>query len=69
MRVVRFTDIDWDMTDEESEALVEEYGNGLPTIVSLEVDDDVELDTEGADVLSDKYGWCVNSFNYEIVPE
>lgn len=67
--LVRFTDIDWDTTDEENEDIEEDFGNRLPKTVTLEVDDDVELSTEGADVLSDKYGWCVNSFNYEIVPE
>lgn len=55
---VRFFDIDWD-TDGETE--------DLPTETTLEVDDDLDICEEGADVLSDTYGWCVNSFNYEEV--
>ena len=39
----------------------------LPKSVTLEVDRDLNLDTEGADVLSDKYGFCVFSFEFEIV--
>jgi hypothetical protein len=53
---VRFYDIDWD---------TDGYAVDLPSETTLEVDDDLELSTQGADVLSDKYGWCVNSFNFD----
>ena len=48
---VRFFDIRWDI-DEGDEP-------DLPSECVLEVDDDIDLDEEGADALSDKYGWCV----------
>jgi len=57
---VRFFDIIWD-TDEESEE--------LPNSVTFDVNDDVDLETEAADILSDRYGWCVCSLNYEIIVE
>jgi hypothetical protein len=54
---VRFFDIEWDTDGEDVE---------LPAEVELEVDKDLDLNTEGADVLSDRYGWCVHGFNFEI---
>jgi hypothetical protein len=33
----------------------------------LEIDNDVDIFLEGADLLSDEYGFCVNSFNFEIL--
>jgi len=55
---IRFLEIKWD-TDGESVQ--------LPDEVVLTVGDDVDVDLEGADVLSDEYGWCVFSFNWELV--
>ncbi|MBP8694571.1 MAG: hypothetical protein KBH35_03080 [Bifidobacterium sp.] len=60
-RSVRFFNIQWD-TDGQSA--------NLPTEVTLEISDsDTDIATEGADILSDKYGWCVESFQFEWVPE
>ena len=56
---VRFFNIDWDTDGEEVDLPLEAY---VPN-----VDDDIDLENDGADVLSDKYGWCVNSFSYEIL--
>lgn len=56
--LVRFSDIVWD-TDGESV--------DLPTTVELEGDSDIDLEDEGADVLSDEFGWCVASFAYEVL--
>ena len=56
MRTVNFYNIDWDTDGEEID---------LPTDVILTVDEDVEVDLEGADLLSDEYGFCVNSFNFQ----
>ena len=58
MMRVRFFDISWDTDGEDVD---------LPTDVTLEVDEDIDLDTQGADELSDEFGWCVFGFNYEIV--
>lgn len=73
MIVVRFTNIDWDTSDTDDGVEVTQDEVGLPRTVTLEIEED-EMSDEGiesigATVLSDKYGWCVNSFNYEIVPE
>ena len=55
---IRFFDIQWDTDGEEVD---------LPTETIMEVPEDCDLDTEGADVLSDKFGWCVLGFNWEKV--
>jgi hypothetical protein len=54
---VRFYDIQWD-TDGET---VED----LPTEVTLEVPGTLDIEMEGADLLSDKYGWCIHGFQHE----
>jgi hypothetical protein len=61
---IRFFNIQWDTTDAEHPVgqVVD-----LPTDVVLDVDDDLDPEYEGADVLSDKFGWCVTSFDYERV--
>ena len=37
----------------------------LPTEYETEVDGDFDPEQEAADLLSDKFGWCVLSCNYE----
>ena len=55
---VRFSNIEWD-TDGQ--------GVDLPKEVILEVMDiDDDFNDVGADILSDKFGFCVHSFNHEI---
>ena len=56
MKKINFYNIDWDTDGEEID---------LPTDVILTVDVDVEISLEGADLLSDEYGFCVNSFNFQ----
>ena len=56
MRTVNFYNIDWDTDGEEID---------LPTDVILTVDEDVDVSLEGADLLSDEYGFCVNSFTFQ----
>ena len=53
---IRFYEIDWDTDGEDVD---------LPVDVVLPVDDDLDVSLDGANVLSDKYGWCVNSFQFE----
>jgi hypothetical protein len=55
---IYITDIDWDTDGESKEEL------GLPDVVV--VTDDMDED-EIADMLSDDYGFCVNSFSIEVV--
>lgn len=55
---VRFFDIVWD-TDGESV--------DLPESVVLVVPDDTDLESEAADLLSDGYGWCVCSVDFEVL--
>lgn len=55
---IRFYNIDWDS----------ENGVILPNEVTLVIgDEDMEIDSDGADLLSVEYGFCVNSFNWEKV--
>lgn len=63
---VRFYEIEWDTsTDDEEMATIEPPSLPLETV--LEVDDDTDLEDNGADVLSDKYGFCVFSFEFEVI--
>jgi len=55
---VRFYDIKWDK---------DKHRVDLPKVVVMDVDSDLDLETEGADELSDEHGYCVFGFNYEIV--
>ena len=57
MKRILFTDIQWD-TDGENLADV------LPSSATLDVPADLDVETDGADVLSDKYGFCVFGFNF-----
>lgn len=39
----------------------------LPKKTTIEVDKETDIVSNGADILSDKYGFCVISFNYKIL--
>jgi len=72
-RYFDFFNIDWDTSDWDEE---EEIASGvcvpdLPEEVShVKIDDpDWDPDEDGADWLSDVYGYCVNSFEWEEVKE
>jgi len=62
---VKFTNIDWDTDGEEV--------GDLPTETVIEVDaadwSEDDIGEFGADWLSDKFDWCVISYNYEVVEE
>jgi len=68
MKKVRFHNINWDTSDPEA-GLEEIEPPELPKEVTLEVDDDLDVAYQGADCLSDEYGFCVNSFEFEEVKE
>jgi hypothetical protein len=62
---IHVTDIDWDTTDEGGEPLPKKEVRKLklPKEVVIELDDDGrDLDEQVADILSDKYEFCINSF-------
>jgi|LakMenEpi03Aug12_release.lakeMendotaPanAssembly.Ray.scaffolds.fasta_scaffold6292772_1 hypothetical protein len=58
---VHFYNIDWD-TDNEDIVLPKEL-----ELTVFEDDLDADVSLEGADILSDITGFCVNSFNFEIL--
>ena len=58
MKTIKFSKIVWDTDDEVVD---------LPSEVTLQVDEDLSVEYDGADVLSDKYGWCVFSFSFEEI--
>lgn len=55
---IKFSEIEWQTDGEEVE---------LPSSVVLEVSDDFDVEENGADLLSDKYGWLVESYLWESV--
>jgi hypothetical protein len=57
MQKIRMFDIKWDTDGEDVE---------LPDEMSFEVEDDFDVESEGADLLSDETGWCVFGFDFEI---
>lgn len=63
---VMFFDIDWDLDDLTARER-KEVRSFLPSQPIIEVDDDVDIYEEGADILSDEYGYCVHDFDYEIL--
>jgi len=62
---VRFYDIEWDMTDSDKPRTPEECG--LPSECVLEVEDDIDLSRDGADVLSQHYGWLVKGVSWRVI--
>ena len=39
----------------------------LPTEMILNVDGDIDIESEIADAISDNTGWCVEGYSYEIL--
>lgn len=39
----------------------------LPTEMILNVDGNIDIESEIADAISDNTGWCVEGYNYEIL--
>ncbi|MDO8416572.1 MAG: hypothetical protein Q7S87_10225 [Agitococcus sp.] len=55
---IRFFNIKWDTDGETVE---------LPQEVTVTVEEDVDIPLSGADILSDKYEFCVISFSFETL--
>jgi len=66
---VRFYDIRWDTTDDDSEETRTPQRCGLPSECILEMEDGVDLANDGADELSQHYGWLVEGCSYEIIEQ
>ena len=62
---VKVTDI---VYDTESDGVIYDATElKLPTEMEIELVGDNDIETEIADVISDLTGWCVGSYNYEIL--
>ena len=62
----RVTDIvyDTDIDDDSSQFVL---NSDLPSEMIVEVDGIIDVESEIADAISDRTGWCVQGYNYEIV--
>ena len=66
---IKVTDIVYDTADDE--IAVEDLD--LPSEMILEVDGVIDIESEIADqqsiadAISDRTGWCVSSYNYEVL--
>jgi len=60
---IKVTDI---VYDTESDGAVH-TDLDLPTEMILEIDNDCDVEDEIADIISNKTGWCVEGYNYEIL--
>ena len=58
---VKVTDIVYD-----TDGIVSTEMN-LPSEMIVEVDGIIDIESEIADAISDKTGWCVEAYNYEII--
>ncbi len=56
---VKFSNIKWDTDNQKVPSLPNEF--------QLEVFSECDMDLDGADILSDKFGYCVYSFDWEEV--
>jgi hypothetical protein len=63
---IKVTDIvyDTDIDDDSSQFVL---NSDLPSEMIVEVDGIIDVESEIADAISDKTGWCVQGFNYEIL--
>ena len=55
---------DIDIDDDSSQFVL---NSDLPSEMIVEVDGIFDVESEIADAISDKTGWCVQGYNYEIV--
>ena len=68
MEKIRVFDIVWDTDGEELDLPTEVIIDDLPEDEMKELIDNIGYyDDDLANELSDRYGWCVESFNEEII--
>lgn len=58
VKYVRFYDIEWELDDADR-------SGGMPSEIVLEVPLDLDVAEEGADLLSDRFGYCVKTFHFD----
>jgi len=58
MKTYKAYNIQWDTDEEKIE---------LPSEVIFNMEDDDDPSIDGANVISDMVGWCINSFFYEEI--
>ena len=64
---IKVTDIVYDTRDICDGHIWDQNELELPSEMILEVDGVIDIESEIADAISDKTGWCVSSYNYEIL--
>lgn len=63
---VKVTNIVYDIDiDDDSSQFV--LNSDLPSEMIVDVDGIIDVESEIADAISDRTGWCVQGFNYEIL--
>jgi hypothetical protein len=67
--IVRFYDIQWDTNDEEDGKTLDLASLNLPTNCDLSVEDDIDVQENGAEVLSQEYGRPVKGFKFQVEPQ
>ena len=64
---VKVTDIVYDTRDICDGHQWDQNELDLPSEMIVEVDGIIDVESEIADAISDRTGWCVEGFNYEIL--
>jgi hypothetical protein len=64
---IKVTDIVYDTRDICDGHQWDQNELDLPSEMIVEVDGIIDVESEIADAISDKTGWCVQGFNYEIL--
>ena len=64
---IKVTDIVYDTRDICDGHIWDQNELELPSEMILEVDGVIDIESEIADAISDTTGWCVSSYNYEVL--
>ena len=64
---IKVTDIVYDTRDICDGHKWDQNELELPSEMIVEVDGIIDIESEVADAISDKTGWCVEGYNYEIL--
>ena len=64
---IKVTDIVYDTRDICDGHQWDQNELDLPSEMIVEVDGIIDVESEIADAISDRTGWCVQGFNYEIL--
>jgi len=64
---VKVTDIVYDTRDICDGHQWDQNELDLPSEMIVEVDGIIDVESEIADAISDRTGWCVEGYNYEIL--